>query len=88
MCKGTRCNGKYIRITQDIYRGCKTDVCSVAGECVGFWVICWIVVFNYTILFLLLVVVETDEKDIRGRALVDMDEFIGGREAEVEQTKN
>ena len=29
---GTKCSGKYIRLIQEMYRGCKTVVISAAGQ--------------------------------------------------------
>ena len=38
MLKGTKCAEKYIRIVQDMYRGCKTVVRRAAGESNSFGV--------------------------------------------------
>ena len=36
--KGTKCSGKYIRLIQDMYQGCKTVMRSVARESNSFGV--------------------------------------------------
>ena len=68
--KGTKCAGKYIRLVQDMYQGCKTVVRSAARDSNSFGVEVGLHQYSalspYLFLLLMDVLTEDVRKDVPG----------------------